>query len=280
MNKAYKTRWNAMTATCVAVPETARRAGKTCRGQGSISGTRTVSPTNTGHPAFRHRVRLSLFGIVLCAASASCSQAATISPATLPAGGQVTAGNARIAAPVQSADGAATLNIDQSSPRATINWGSFNLGSNATVNFNQPGTGAATLNRVQGSEPNQIFGKINAPGQVFLLNANGILFGATAQISVGGLTATSYQLSDADFMAVLGGSRTYDGSTVMAGSQLTATGVVGETFSVSSAGADGNLGSRNVQTNQPLASVSGLSLGSSTNGGLAGNYYGPKHFAF
>ncbi|MCV2355110.1 YDG domain-containing protein [Paucibacter sp. B2R-40] len=70
----------------------------------------------------------------------------------------------------------------------------------------------------------------------------------------------------------LQGTRSYDGSTAFAGAQLSAIGVHGETFSVSGAGQSGNLSSKQVQTNQALASIDGLSLGSSNNGGLAGNY--------
>ena len=48
---------------------------------------------------------------------------------------------------------------------------------------------------------------------------------------------------------------------------------VGETFNVTGNGADGNLSSKNVQFAELLASLSGLSLGTSSNGGLSSNYY-------
>ncbi|MBT9491342.1 MAG: filamentous hemagglutinin N-terminal domain-containing protein, partial [Paucibacter sp.] len=70
----------------------------------------------------------------------------------------------------------------------------------------------------------------------------------------------------------LQGTRAYDGSSAFAGANLSAIGVNGETFSVSGAGQSGNLSSKNVQSHQPLASTAGLSLGSSSNGGLASNY--------
>jgi hypothetical protein len=59
----------------------------------------------------------------------------------------------------------------------------------------------------------------------------------------------------------------------VAGSVLTAAGVAGHTFSVTGAGDPSNLASMNVQTNSNLASVTGLNLGSSSNGGLSSNYY-------
>ncbi|MGP1678583.1 MAG: MBG domain-containing protein, partial [Burkholderiales bacterium] len=64
----------------------------------------------------------------------------------------------------------------------------------------------------------------------------------------------------------------YDGSTVFAGSNLTATGVASETFAVTGAGDTTNLDSKNVQTGSTLVSLTGLALGASGNGGLAGNY--------
>ncbi len=71
---------------------------------------------------------------------------------------------------------------------------------------------------------------------------------------------------------ILSGTRVYDGSTVFAGSNLTATGVESETFAVTGAGDTSNLAGRNVQDASTLASLTGLALGASDNGGLAGNY--------
>ena len=69
----------------------------------------------------------------------------------------------------------------------------------------------------------------------------------------------------------LSGAQTYNGTTTMAGSALTATGVNGETFTVTGTGAS-DLSTANVQTNQLLANVTNLALGTSSNGGLSGNY--------
>jgi hypothetical protein len=70
----------------------------------------------------------------------------------------------------------------------------------------------------------------------------------------------------------LSGTRVYDGTTVVAGSVLTATGVAGQTFVVTGAGDPSNLSSKDVQTGSTLSSVTGLVLGTSSNGGLASNY--------
>jgi filamentous hemagglutinin family protein len=87
-----------------------------------------------------------------------------------PAGGTVVDGTAAI-----SQAGNVT-NINQSSNRAVINWQGFSIGAKETVNFNQPGTTAATLNRVIGNEASVISGALNANGQVFIVNSAGVLF--------------------------------------------------------------------------------------------------------
>ncbi|RQO36345.1 hypothetical protein DBR37_08510 [Herminiimonas sp. KBW02] len=112
-----------------------------------------------------------------------------------PADGVVTSGSGTI-----SSSGNVT-NIVQGSNKLAINWGSFNIASNETVNFIQPGRDAIALNRIIGSGATEIYGKLNANGQVFLLNPNGVLFGASASVNVGGLLASTLNLSDADFNA-------------------------------------------------------------------------------
>ncbi|MEI6183067.1 MAG: filamentous hemagglutinin N-terminal domain-containing protein, partial [Polynucleobacter sp.] len=78
-------------------------------------------------------------------------------PATnaLPTGGNVTAGAASIS---QTSN---VMNINQSSQKAIINWSSFNVGKDATVNFNQPNSNASTLNRVNSATKSMINGALN-----------------------------------------------------------------------------------------------------------------------
>jgi filamentous hemagglutinin family protein len=81
-----------------------------------------------------------------------------------------------------------------------INWPSFNIGPGEAVQFVQPNRNSVALNRVLGSDPSSIFGSLQANGQVFLVNPNGILFGKGAQVNVGGLVASILNIADADFM--------------------------------------------------------------------------------
>ena len=112
-----------------------------------------------------------------------------------PQGGQVVGGQASI---TQSGS---TTTINQSSNRAAIDWQSFNVGAGETVRFQQPGRDSVTLNRVVGNDASAIFGRISADGQVLLINRNGILFGRSAQVDVGGLVASTANIATADFMA-------------------------------------------------------------------------------
>jgi filamentous hemagglutinin family protein len=93
------------------------------------------------------------------------------------------------------------MTVSQSSDRASINWQSFGIGTGESVRFLQPGPASIVLNRVVGQDPSLILGALSANGQVFLVNPSGILFGAGAQVSVGGIVASTLNLSDADFLS-------------------------------------------------------------------------------
>ncbi|WP_028855995.1 YDG domain-containing protein [Psychrilyobacter atlanticus] len=112
-----------------------------------------------------------------------------------PQSGKVTLGQANI-----STKGSVT-NITQSTKKASINWNKFSINKNETVNFKQPNKSSITLNRVTGSERSVINGALNANGQVWILNSNGVLFGKNAKINTAGLLATTKNLTDKDFLA-------------------------------------------------------------------------------
>lgn len=121
-----------------------------------------------------------------------------------PSNGTVMSGSATI-----TQNGTIT-NINQSTQKASINWSTFSIGSNETVNFNQPNVSSITLNRVVGNEKSVIDGALNANGQVWILNSNGVLFNKNASINTSGLLATTKSLSDADFQA---GNYTFTGDS-------------------------------------------------------------------
>ena len=92
------------------------------------------------------------------------------------------------------------LNITNSQ-NAIINWGSFSIGINELTKFIQPSALSAVLNRVTGQDPSAILGALQSNGRVFLINPNGITFGAGAQIDVAGLVASTLNLSNDDFLS-------------------------------------------------------------------------------
>lgn len=117
----------------------------------------------------------------------------------LPTGGSVARGSATIS---QSATAqAAAMVVNQTSQRAVVNWDTFNVGAAASIHFAQPNAQAVTLNRVNDANPSQIYGRITAPGQVYLTNANGVYFSPSASVDVGGLVATTHRISDDNFMS-------------------------------------------------------------------------------
>ncbi len=129
--------------------------------------------------------------------------AARLISADLPSGGQVAAGSAAISSASN------TLTVTQTSAKAVINWQDFSVGAGHAVRFDQPNASSVTLNRVVGTTASLIDGALSANGRVFLVNPNGVLFGAGAQVEVGGLVASTLALRDADFLA---GNYVFDGA--------------------------------------------------------------------
>jgi filamentous hemagglutinin family protein len=97
--------------------------------------------------------------------------------------------------------GTSRLTIQQASQAAIINWQQFNIAPNEITQFIQPNVHAIALNRIFDQNPSQIFGSLQANGTVILLNPNGIMFGPNAQVNVGGVIASSLNLSNANFLA-------------------------------------------------------------------------------
>ncbi|TDM09888.1 MAG: hypothetical protein C4K60_07010 [Ideonella sp. MAG2] len=178
LNHVYRLVWNARHQRWQAVPETARGRGKSGRA-----------------------ARLSAAALALLAAfgpaSAWAQALSAIDPLTLPTGAQVVAGQATVV----KAPNAASLTIQQASNRAVLNWDTFNLGQQASLRFEQPSAQSVTLNRVLGGGQSTILGQISAPGQVFISNPDGVLFGRSARVDVGGLLATTHRIDADAFMA-------------------------------------------------------------------------------
>ena len=112
----------------------------------------------------------------------------------LPEGGQVAAGQAAITT------AGSTMTIAQQTAQAIINWQNFGIGSGEAVHINQPNSQSMLLNRVIGSNPSEIFGQLTANGQVILVNPNGVFFRPGSSVDVGGLTASTLNIANEDFL--------------------------------------------------------------------------------
>jgi filamentous hemagglutinin family protein len=116
-------------------------------------------------------------------------------PNARPTGGSVVAGSATIS------QSPATTTIDQTSQRAAINWQSFNIGSQQTVQFDQPSSSSVVLNRIVGPNPSEIAGRIDANGQVVITNQSGVVFYKGSQVNSAGLMVSAAGIGNANFMA-------------------------------------------------------------------------------
>ena len=111
-----------------------------------------------------------------------------------PAGGNIVGGAGSIG------QSGLTTTINQNTSSLAIDWNSFNINSDEIVNYIQPSSSSIALNNILGSQASQIFGQINANGQIVLVNPNGIFFSQNASINVGGLIASGLGISTSDFM--------------------------------------------------------------------------------
>ena len=158
MNRIYRLVWSHVTNGWVPVSELTRGRGK------------KVSR------------RLAATALALTAAAAHAG----------PTGGQVVAGSGVIS------QSGSTTTITQSSQNLSLNWVSFNIAPQETVNFLQPSASSIAINRIFDPNGTQILGHLNANGQIYLINPNGVLFGAGAQVNVGGLVASTLDFDAAN----------------------------------------------------------------------------------
>ena len=99
-----------------------------------------------------------------------------------------------------AADGRQVVTIEQTQSRAILNWDSFNVGRNTTLQFKQNASDAA-LNRVVGAsaKPSEIHGAIKADGTVLVVNQNGVIFTGTSQVNARNLVAAAATITDQQF---------------------------------------------------------------------------------
>ena len=175
MNRIYRLVWSRTLGVMVAVAENAKGRGKSSTSRVLVAGA------------------VALTGGLFLTPFAQAE----------PMGGQVSAGTGSV---TQSGT---TTTINQASQNLSLNWHSFNIAPQETVNFLQPSATAIAVNRIFDTNGTQILGRLNANGQVYLINPNGILFGQDALVNVGALVASTLGVNDA---SLNGSSRTFSGT--------------------------------------------------------------------
>src|SRR3984885_14201956 len=193
MNRIYRLIWSEVRSAWVPVAETARGRGKTRRARSTASRNLVAAA-------------ISLAAAPLAHATAPCAAPVcgptTLSATSHPLGGKVVSGSASITQVGNTTD------IRQTSADVAIDWLSFNIGSQASVDFLQPSASAVAVNRISGTNGSQILGHLDANGQGYLINPNGIIFGKGAEVNVGGLIASTLDVSDS---SPSGNSRSFSG---------------------------------------------------------------------
>jgi filamentous hemagglutinin family protein len=113
-----------------------------------------------------------------------------------PLGPKVIKGGATV-----SGVGTGQVVIQQTTSKAILTWQQFNIAPNEVTRFIQPNRMSIALNRILDANPSKIFGSLQANGSVILLNPNGVMFGPHSQVNVGGLIASSLNLTDQNFLS-------------------------------------------------------------------------------
>ncbi|MDI9408541.1 MAG: filamentous hemagglutinin N-terminal domain-containing protein, partial [Candidatus Pacebacteria bacterium] len=113
----------------------------------------------------------------------------------LPSGSRVTSGTAAISTNATNT----TTTITQTSDRAVIDWTSFDLAANETVQFIVPTSSSATLNRIATAQ-STIAGTITSNGAVYFTNPNGLTFDANSRVTTNGLVASTGTITPTNFM--------------------------------------------------------------------------------
>lgn len=143
----------------------------------------------------RHRLQPKVFAHTALVGATFGAWVGLATASGLPQGGGIVAGQGVIN------QSGATMTVTQTSGKLVADWQSFNIAQGNIVNFVQPSSSAAVLNRVLGADISVIQGSLTSNGQVFLVNPNGVLFTPSAQVNVGGLVASTLLINKEDFLA-------------------------------------------------------------------------------
>lgn len=184
LNKIFRTIWSDALGAWIAVSELVKTKGK--RSASSLMRVLPIGGVDAASDDIhRHRFKpATLFALCFLSFGAHGN----------PMGGNVVGGSASF----NSSGNTLTVT---NTPGTIIHWQDFSIQQNEITRFNQQSASSTVLNRVVGGNTSQILGSLQSNGRVFLVNPNGVVFGAGSTVDVAGLVATSLNLSDADFLS-------------------------------------------------------------------------------
>ena len=90
--------------------------------------------------------------------------------------------------------------IRQQTQKAIVDYSHFNIPAGSSVQFLQPNSQAAILNRITGADPSLLNGSLTANGQVYFVNPAGVTFGPNSVVRADIFMAAAGQISDTDFL--------------------------------------------------------------------------------
>lgn len=195
MNNIYKLKFDRRTNSLIAVSELATNAETASSSSnnpnpenspGKVANHSSSEDSSSLHMTTLSSFLLTTSGIGLAGLGLSLGAQAA------PNGMTVVSGQANMVT-----DGLVTTITN--SPKAIINWKSFNINTNEVVRFIQENAQSSVLNRVVGKDISKILGSLQSNGKVFLINPNGIIFGKGSTIDVAGLVASTLDISNENF---------------------------------------------------------------------------------
>lgn len=183
----------------------ATTSGAQTAGRPASPGSAAAATANANAKDRLARTTQAITSVRVMQSSATAAVAPPNIPNGLRPGGLVvaTGANALWEGAKPARDQGSTVYIKQTDSQAILHWESYNVGAGTTVRYDQSAGGTDSgdwiaFNKVfdPSGKPSQILGKIQAEGQVYIINQNGIIFGAGSQVNTRTLVASSLPIND------------------------------------------------------------------------------------
>jgi len=152
----------------------------------------------SNHPCSARHQRACFAGFAFAAVSSVLSISSIAHAASLPEGPSLVAGAANI---VQTDGDRPSMTIQQQSKTALLQWQSFGIAPQASVNVHSEQPDSLLINRVVGDAPSVIEGELHSDGSVWLINPNGISWVAGSHSDTRALLTSHHDIEPALLMS-------------------------------------------------------------------------------